>query len=387
MEDASVNRVTFLIKPASSLCNMRCKYCFYEDVASSRSVKSMGIMGLDTARRIVSEAFRAVSPGGMITFLFQGGEPTLAGLAFFQSFMLLEKEYEKPGVYVHHAIQTNGLCIDNAWAAFLRDNHFLVGLSIDGSQAIHDRFRVDAAGKATWERTVASLRLLERHQVETNLLCVVTAQAAKKPQQVYKSLIELGPHPLQFIPCLDPLECNRGSLSHSLTPEAYGKFLCNLFDCWYRDWKRGQYVSIRTFDDYLRHMMRMPPSSCAASGSCGHYLVAEADGSLYPCDFYVLDQWYLGNIRECSIEQALSSANSQTFLREGRCRPEECLHCRYFPLCRGGCKRDWEKNGANYYCSAYRRFFPYAISRLEEMAASYLIRNPKENAAANLHCL
>lgn len=367
-----MNSVTFLIKPASSLCNMRCKYCFYEDVASSRSLKSMGIMTRDTARRIVSEAFRVVGRGGRITFMFQGGEPTLAGLDFFRTFITLEKEYAKPGIHVHHAIQTNGLCLDEEWACFFREHGFLVGLSIDGTQAVHDRFRVDAAGTGTWERTVAALELLENHQVETNLLCVVTAQAAKKPQQVYRSLVQLGGHPLQFIPCLDPLECSRGSEPHSLTPEAYGKFLCSLFDCWYRDWKMGHYISIRTFDDYLRLLMRMMPSSCAASGSCGHYLVAEGDGSLYPCDFYVLDQWYLGNIHDCSIEQALSSANAQLFLKEGRRRPAECRSCRYLPICRGGCKRDWQENGSNYYCSSFGAFFPYAIPRLEEMAASYL---------------
>ncbi len=367
-----MNSMTFLIKPASSLCNMRCKYCFYEDVARSRTVRHMGIMSRDTARCIVSETFRMVSPGGMITFMFQGGEPTLAGLDFFRDFIALEKQYAIPGVQIHHAIQTNGICLNEDWASFFRDHGFLVGLSMDGSQAIHDLFRVDAGGNGTWERTVAALRLLEQYQVETNLLCVVTRQAAKKPQQVYKSLVQLGGHPLQFIPCLDPLDRRRGSLSHSLTPELYGKFLCSLFDCWYQDWKAGRYISIRTFDDYLRHLMCMPPSSCAASGSCGHYLVAEGDGSLYPCDFYVLDQWHLGNINDCTIKQALSSPNSQAFLQEGSRRPVECRICRYLPICRGGCKRDWQENGSNYYCSSYLAFFPYAIPRLLEMAASYL---------------
>ena len=366
--------LTFLIKPASSLCNMRCKYCFYEDVAANRTQKHMGIMSAATAERIVSEAFRAVSPGGRITFLFQGGEPTLAGLDFFRSFAALEHKYAKPGVSVHHAIQTNGYCLNEDWAAFFRDQKFLVGLSIDGTQALHDRFRVDPSGQGTWDRTVSALRLLEQFQVETNLLCVVTAQAAKKARQVYRTLSQLGGHPLQFIPCLDPLEADRGSLEHSLTPESYGKFLCQTFDCWYRDWKAGRYISIRTFDDYLRLLLRMAPSSCAAAGSCGHYLVAEGDGGLYPCDFYVLDQWYLGNIHECTVEEALQSPNSLAFLEAGRHRPEACQSCRYLPLCRGGCKRDWDANGANYYCSSYKTFFPYAITRLEEMAAA-LIRS------------
>lgn len=364
--------LAFLIKPASSLCNMRCKYCFYEDIADNRAQKHMGIMSEATAERIISEAFRAVSPGGTITFMFQGGEPTLAGLDFFQRFLALERKYTKPNVYCTHAIQTNGFALTSEWASFFREHDFLVGLSLDGTQLIHDSFRLDARSQGTWDKVVAALKLLEAHQVETNLLCVVTAQVAKKPQQVYRSLAQLGGHPLQFIPCLDPLDAQRGSESYSLKPEAYGKFLCSLFDCWYRDWKAGHYISIRTFDDYLRILLRMPPSACATAGACGSYLVVEGDGSLYPCDFYVLDPWYLGNIRTTTVADALSSDVSKRFLLEGQKRPAECRTCRYGPLCRGGCKRDWLENGSNYYCRSFHTFFDYAISRLEEMAAAYL---------------
>ena len=364
--------LVFLIKPASGLCNMRCKYCFYEDLSENRSRKLMGMMDITTAERMICEAFRVVSPGGTITFLFQGGEPTLAGLDFFRNFMELEGKYAKANIRCSHAIQTNGYCLTEEWAAFFREHDFLVGLSIDGTQAIHDSFRVDAGGKGTWEKTVAALKLLEQYRVETNILCVVTGQVAKKAPQVYRSLTQLGRHPLQFIPCLDPIEARRGSEVYSLKPDAYGKFLCSLFDCWYRDWKTGNYVSIRTFDDYLRILLRMPPSSCAASGGCGSYLVVEGDGSLYPCDFYVLDSWRLGNILDCSLEDALSCEKGKEFLQESRKRPDECRSCRYMPICRGGCKRDWMENGSNYYCRAFRTFFGYAITRLEEMASAYL---------------
>ena len=366
--------VTFLIKPASSLCNMRCRYCFYEDISDNRTQKHMGIMTEATAERIISEAFRLISPGGTVTFMFQGGEPTLAGLGFFRSFMALEDRYAKPGVHCHHAIQTNGFCMTGEWAAFFRKHSFLVGLSMDGTQAIHDQFRVDAAGQGTWEKTAAALQLLEAAQVETNLLCVVTAQAAKKPQQIYRALTQLGRHPMQFIPCLDPIEHARGGEFYSLRPEAYGKFLCGLFDCWYRDWKSGNYVSIRTFDDYLRILMRMPPSTCAASGSCGSYLVVEGDGSLYPCDFYVLDQWKIGNIMEMSVQAALAAPASVRFIQEGSRRPESCRTCRYFPLCRGGCKRDWTTQHENYYCTSFKTFFSYSLPRLQEMARAAMGR-------------
>ena len=360
--------VTFLIKPASSLCDMRCRYCFYHDISDIREVRSMGIMAEDTAGALIRAAFAAVEPGGFVQFTFQGGEPTLAGLDFFRSFLALEERCRPRDVQVGHAIQTNGLHIDEEWARFLRQHRFLVGVSIDGNQAIHDAHRVDAAGKGTWDRVTAALALLDRHGVETNLLCVVSAVVAKNPQKVYASLRKLGGHPLQFIPCLDPMEASRGGESYSLKPEAYGRFLCGLFDCWYRDWKAGNYVSIRTFDDYLRILMGMPPSTCAASGSCGSYLVVEGDGSLYPCDFYVLDQWKIGNIRDMTVQEALNSPASRKFLEDGARRPEDCRNCPWLALCRGGCKRDWTQQRKNYYCSSFQTFFGYALPRLREMA-------------------
>lgn len=360
--------VTFLIKPASSLCDMRCRYCFYHDISDIRQVKSMGLMSEDTAQALIQAAFAAVESDGDVQFTFQGGEPTLAGLEFFRRFMELEALYGSKKVTTHHAIQTNGLHLDDAWATFLKEHNFLVGVSIDGNQTIHDSFRLDAAGKGTWDRVTAALALLDRYGVETNLLCVVSATVAKNPQKVYAALRALGDHPLQFIPCLDPLEAQRGSEKYSLKPENYGRFLCNLFDCWYRDWKAGNYISIRTFDDYLRILMRRPPSTCAAAGACGSYLVAEGDGSLYPCDFYVLDEWRIGNIREMSVEEALAAPASVRFVREGAQRPENCKSCAYFPICRGGCKRDWTHQRNNYYCTSFKAFFDYALPRLREMA-------------------
>ena len=360
--------MTFLIKPASSLCDMRCRYCFYHDISDIREVKSMGIMSEATAQALIRAAFAAVEPGGFVQFTFQGGEPTLAGLDFFRRFLELEAQSRPRDVRVGHAIQTNGLHINAQWAAFLKQHDFLVGVSIDANQAIHDAYRMDTAGKGTWERVTGALALLDSHGVESNILCVVSSAVAKNPQRVYASLRTLGDHPLQFIPCLDPMEAQRGGEKYSLKPEAYRKFLCGLFDCWYRDWKAGNYISIRTFDDYLRILMRMPPSTCAASGACGSYLVAEGDGSLYPCDFYVLDEWRIGSIHEMTVAEALASPVSVRFVREGALRPEECRNCPYFPICRGGCKRDWTQQRRNYYCASFKAFFAYALPRLQEMA-------------------
>ena len=369
-----MKHVSLLIKPASSLCNLRCRYCFYHDISDIRDVKSYGRMTLPTAERLIRSAFEEVSPGGSIQFAFQGGEPTLAGLPFFRSFLELESRYALPGVSVSHAIQTNGTLLDEEWADFLRRNRFLVGLSVDGPKDIHDLYRLDSSGDGTWNRVTQALRLLQKHQVDVNLLCVVTGACAKRPQKVYHALQKLGVRYLQFIACLDPLEEKRGSVPYSLTPELYGRFLCGLFDAWYLDWKNGSYTSVRLFDDYIHLMLGQPPGACAAAGQCGSYLVVEGDGSLYPCDFYVLDGWKLGEAGSCSLEQAGQSPLALRFRDRGPL-PPACRECEWFPLCRGGCKRDWQAAEGvvkNYYCDAFRTFFAYAYPRLCEIAQAEL---------------
>lgn len=373
-----MKNISLLIKPASSICNMRCRYCFYEDVSDRRKIKSTGIMTENTAEKIISRAYDAAERGGVISFMFQGGEPTAAGLKFFEKFIELEKKHAKAGVRAEHSIQTNGYSLNRDWAEFFKRNGFLVGLSLDGTEQLHDKFRVDSTGSGTWNKAVNTLKLLDEFEVETNILCVVTGQAAKKGRQIYRSLTGLGEHPLQFTACMDPLEDERGGTEYSLTAPAYGKFLCDCFDCWYADFKRGKFVSIRAFDDYIRRLLRLPVISCSATGGCGHYLVIESDGSLYPCDFYALDEWRLGSIFELSYEEALKSSTSAKFVSEGAKRPTKCAECKFFALCRGGCMRDFTGDGENYFCEAYRAFFGYAAVRLEECAricAENMLRN------------
>jgi uncharacterized protein len=366
-----LKNVSLLIKPASSLCNLCCRYCFYDDVSGNRSIKSMGLMSQETAEKLIRSAYEAVEPGGEISFAFQGGEPTLAGLNFYKKFMEAEEKYARPGIRVSHAIQTNGIVLDEEWAAFLREHQFLVGLSVDGTKDIHDLYRKDREGKGTWNRVVSVLHLLQKNQVEVNLLCVVTGQCSRSPQKVYHTLKKLGVQYLQFIPCLDPMKEERGKAPYSLLPEAYGKFLCGLFDAWYLDWKNGQYISIRLFDDYVHLMMGQPSGSCATSGSCGSYFVVEGDGSLYPCDFYVLDEWCLGKLTDFSLSDAGQCALAEQFQNDGRKKPDACAECKWYPICFGGCKRDWQSIDGrleNYYCPAFRLFFEYAAPRLAEVA-------------------
>lgn len=368
--------VNFLIKPASSLCNMRCRYCFYEDEAANRTQASMGIMTRETADLLIGEALDAVDFNGRLSFAFQGGEPTVAGLDFFRHFVEEVTRRNTRHIPVNYSIQTNGLALDEEWAEFLAKNRFLVGISMDGDKALHDEFRIDAAGKGTWTRVRQNVTMLQRAGVDLNLLCVVTKRCAKSAVRVYHALQKTGVNFLQFIPCLDPLEMPRGSMPYSLLPEDYGTFLCALFDEWYRDWSSGHYTSVRLFDDYVHLAMGLPAGTCATSGSCGAYFVVEADGSVYPCDFYVLDEWKLGHLGDQPLPALAQSDRAVQFLQDGLNHPTACASCQWRQLCFGGCKRDWCDDPAggkrNYYCSSFQRFFAHAAPRLYQVAQAEL---------------
>lgn len=363
--------LNFLIKPASGNCNIRCRYCFYHDVAENRGVSSYGMMSDETLEALIEKALATAD--GSCSFGFQGGEPTLAGLDFFRKVVALQKQYNRKGLRISNAIQTNGMVLDAEWAAFLAENHFLVGLSLDGTKEIHDANRLDPAGKGTFNRVLRTAQLLTAKKVEFNILTVVTRQSARHIDRIYGFFRRSGLNWLQFIPCLDPLGEERGSNPYSLTPEAYAKFLKTLFDLWYRDVKAGNFIYIRYFENLVGMAMGYPPESCGLSGRCVIQNVVEADGSVYPCDFYALDEWKLGNIRTDSIPGMMKSPAAQKFLAAPLDIPEKCRSCRHYAICRGGCRRDREPMRGdtlplNYFCPAYEEFFDYAMPRLQELA-------------------
>lgn len=362
--------LTFLIKPASSLCGLRCRYCFYADEAANRQLGNMGLMSEQTVDLLLTQAFSTISPGGSIQFTFQGGEPTLVGLAWFQSFTSKARLACPDGVQLRFSIQTNGMELDASFAEFFHREHYLVGLSIDGFRENHNLWRVDTQGDGTWSRAVKALRLLQNHNVDVNVLCVVTGHCARNPEKAYKTLKNLGARYLQFIACLDPIAQERGGQIWSVTAEEYGSFLCRLFDLWYQDWAAGDYCSIRLFEDYVHLLLGDQGGTCSTCGNCGQYLLVEADGSVYPCDFFALDNWKLGSLREDSLESLLTGQRAQDFLAWGSEKPEECASCPWKILCNGGCKNDWLPGDKphNVHCQAFRRFFAYSQERLITVA-------------------
>ncbi|HJC57504.1 MAG TPA: anaerobic sulfatase maturase [Candidatus Eisenbergiella intestinipullorum] len=364
--------ITLLIKPASGSCNLRCRYCFYADEMNLRSEPTRGFMSEETLEILVEKTLRQVSQTA--TFAFQGGEPTLAGLDFYRHLIDLEKKYNTKNAAVYNSIQTNGIVLDEEWAQFLHDNHFLVGLSLDGYEELHDENRKFPDGSGSFSRVMEAAGLLKRYQVDFNILTVVTAKSARRIRRIYRFFQEQGFAWQQYIPCIDPFEEDKGALSYSLTTDRYGKFLKDLFDDWYADWKAGRPVYNRTFENWIGILVGQRPEACSMNGICSEQWVVEADGTVYPCDFYVLDEWKLGNIREHSFEEMNQKREELQFVALSRHVPEECRSCRWFPLCRNGCRRDrlllpdGRTPGLNAYCSAYRDFFSYAYPRLEEMA-------------------
>lgn len=363
--------IQFLIKPASAACNLRCRYCFYADIASNRSVSNMGFLKEETVIQLLCEAFGNIEPGGTVSFAFQGGEPTLVGLPFFRFFTQQVALRKPETVNVVYAIQTNGTLLNAEWISLFKEYDFLVGVSIDGYKDLHNYYRVDAQGKETWKTVTQTFRQLQEAGVRANALCVVTGQCAKHPEKVYGELKKLGARFMQFIPCLDPVGEERGNEKFSLNPGSYGQFLCRIFDLWYEDWVRGDYHSIRLFEDYVNLMLGCRESiTCATNGRCGAYFVVEGDGSVYPCDFFVFDQWKLGAFGEDSLPDMANSPRAKAFLQWGQEKPAECGKCPWFRLCSGGCKNDWVHTGQtrNYYCQSLKTFFAHSQQRLIQIA-------------------
>lgn len=363
--------INILIKPASGNCNMRCTYCFYADEQEHRSVSSHGIMSKNTMHRIIDKAMEYGD--GVCTLAFQGGEPTLAGLDFYEDLAEYAAHVPNPKkIRFQYAIQTNGYNIDEQWARFWAKNRYLVGISLDGPKEIHDRYRKDASGQGTYNKIMASIRLLEKYRVDYNVLTVVTAATARSGQKIYNFYKKNKIHYQQYIECLDPLGEMPGGQEYSLTPKRYETFLKSLFDAWYLDVKADKPVYNRYFDNLLMIMDRQVPESCNMRGVCGKQWVIEADGSVYPCDFYALDQWLLGNINEDSFETMDLKREELGFIRWSMKTHEDCKNCTWYPLCRGGCRRNREpvtkdSTGKNYFCDAYKGFFEYAYPRLEEV--------------------
>lgn len=357
---------SLLIKPVSGDCNLHCTYCFYHDRQTDPyKEEQRHRMGPGVLAALIQQGMALDRRQGV--FGWQGGEPTLAGLGFFEKVVELQQRYGTAGQVVSNGMQTNGLLLTVDWAHFLHKYNFLVGVSIDGPADYHDHYRRFSSGSPTHERVLDVLRLLTRHEVEFNILTVVNRVTAEHGSEIYDYFASMGYAYLQFIPCVE-VDPQTGKLTDfSVSPEQFGDFMCAVFDKWYND--GHPVVSVRDFDAILAVYVGQEAQLCCYHERCGSYLVVEYNGDVYPCDFLVEDKHLVGNILTTPLTQLFEAESVRRFADNKASPRPECQACAWLPYCNQGCPRFLGKEGSrrNYLCRAYQRFFAHSHSGFLEL--------------------
>lgn len=360
--------IYILIKPASSECNMRCRYCFYADVASHRERKSFGIMEDETVAALVQKTL-AYADGGMVTYAFQGGEPLIAGEPFFRRFSEMVNAHNTRNSPISYSLQTNGTLLTDSLCRYLKEHNYLVGVSLDGQRSLNDANRVFANGQGSFDRIKQGIALLRKHQVAFNILAVATHLTATHVQKLRVFFENSRLDDLQFITCLEPLGTEPLSTEFAMSNEDYFQINKALFDWYLERNQSGKKLSIRHIDNLMHMLNGYRPEMCGAQGYCTGQLVVEGNGNCYPCDFYCDDDHLMGNILRDSLEEMGTGPVMRQFVEASFAVEEECRNCSVFALCRGGCRRERDINkdgvpGRNIYCDGRRRFFEYVCAKL-----------------------
>ena len=369
-----------MAKPVGSRCNMRCAYCYYLDKGKYSSHPKQTRMSFDLLEKLIRQTIEG-NEGDVVSFIWHGGEPTLAGLEFYQKAVALQKKYLPKGKQVWNNLQTNGLLLNDQWCAFLRENHFDVGVSMDGSQAVHDAHRRDLGGNPTWEKVAGNIRRLRSHGVEPDLLCTVNARSLDEPLEVYRALRDTGCGWVQFIPIVVPLP-EVGFAPQSVTAEGYGQFLISIFDEWVTH-DLGK-LDVQLFAEMARVMAGGEASLCWMRPTCGQALIAEEDGSVYSCDHFVDPAHRLGSLSGSKLGALANGDFQRAFGAEKKTSlTEQCRECPHLRLCNGGCPKDRFGDGQYHLCDGLRTFFDHAVPILERvMAMSAQGRSPAQIMAA-----
>ena len=361
-----------MAKPVGSLCNLQCSYCYYLKSSGPAPAAGQRRMSDETLERYICQYLEAAA-GPAVHFVWHGGEPSLAGIDFYRRVVGLQEKYRPEGVSVWNNLQTNGLLLDEAWCAFLAEHHFDVGLSIDGAQWIHDRYRIDATGRGSYKDAAAAIRRLQASGIQPDLLCTVNASTAAEPLEVYRALRSFGTGWIQFIPIVrrDP----DGEVRPESVPgEAYGDFLCAVFD----EWALHDIASVRVqmFSEMINIRGGGLSGLCWMAPDCGRVLIVEQDGGVYACDHFVAPAYRLGDIYTSRLGE-LAALPAQIRFGESKrdTLPEICRACSWLQVCNGGCPKDRfllsddGEPGANYLCAGLRRFFAHAWPMLDMLDA------------------
>jgi uncharacterized protein len=363
-----------LVKPAGPDCNMACDYCFYLEKAALFADAPTHRM----SEPILDELVRQMLTDGSseVAFGWQGGEPTLMGLPFFEKAVACQQKHGR-GQTVGNGLQTNGLLIDQDWAGFLAGHQFMVGLSIDGPAHVHDRYRRLRGGQRSHAKVVDAAKRMLDAGVAVNALTVINDYSVRFPDEIYTFHKELGLAYMQLIPCLEPLPTNGGDTAPSAAgPEDYGRFLCRILDLWLDDFDGPlATTSIRFFDSVFHTYVGLKPPECTLLEECGAYTVVEHNGDVYACDFFVEDEWRLGNVLKGRLVDLLNSSRQTRFGRRKSSLPDACRECRWLERCRGGCPKerlhDPSQRASPHFCAAYRQFFAHADPTFRRLAARW----------------
>lgn len=371
-----------LAKPIGAICNLACEYCFYLEkeqlYPDTRSFR-MSAETLEHFTRQYIEGQPENAPE--VNFAWQGGEPTLMGVKFFQRAVELQEQYKRPGLRISNSLQTNGILLDDEWGVFLHEHNFLVGISIDGPEELHDRYRRDRKGRGSFRRVMAGLEAIKKHEVEFNTLTVVQNDNGDHPEMVYDFLKEIGSRFFQFIPIVEPE--GDGKVSYrSVGPEQYGRFLNRVFDRWLEQEDVGT-IFVRDFDMLLGLVMGQPSSVCVNAETCGRAAAIEHNGDLYSCDHFVNKEDLLGNVARQSLSEMIDGTQQTKFGQDKRdALPRCCRECQFLAYCYGGCLKDRIINapdgepGLNYLCAGYKLFYSYTLPVFERMAKCLRVGRP-----------
>ncbi len=366
-----------MAKPTGAICNLDCDYCYF----LSKEMLYPGSrfrMARETLERYVRQLIEA-QPGPEVTFAWQGGEPTLMGLPFFEEVVALQRRHRRPGQRVVNTLQTNATRLDDAWGAFLHGHGFLVGVSIDGPRELHDAYRVDKAGRGSFDAVMRGVEVLTRHHVEFNVLTTVHRANQDQPLAVYRFLRdEVGARFVQFIPIVERdndsgFQEGTRLTERSVDPAAYGRFMTRIFDEWARRDIGRVYVQL--FDVTLAKYLGEPGGLCVFEETCGRAVALEHTGDVYACDHYVQPDHLLGNLEEMTLLEMVDSDVQRAFgdaKRDGL--PAMCRDCDVLWLCHGGCPKDRVRHtpqgeqGLNHLCDGYQHFFRHTREAMRYMA-------------------
>ncbi len=356
---------SILIKPAGPDCNLDCNYCFYK-CKEELFKDSVHRMSIETLEKCLYEFIKIAKPESSICF--QGGEPTLMGLSFFQYASEYIKKNLPVGMHIALSIQTNGILLDDDFCDFLARERWLVGLSIDGNKQEHDLYRKKCDGSGSFAEVSEAMKRLKRHGVDFNTLTVITRANVDKPKELFRFFMEYGNGYMQFIPCYE--ENNGVPCDFCCQPEQFGLFLCQMFDLWYDSGKIRAYI--RFYEELLHSYVTLASAGCSYGPECIAAPVVEHTGDVYPCDFFVDKFWRLGNVNDDSLERMICSEKAVEFRRLKRDLAPECDKCKWRCICNGDCKKNRMPNGKSYFCQSYKMFFEYSRPRFLELKSQLL---------------